>query len=66
VGIDLGLGDKGKQYPSLLSEGKKKRVDIVRALARGTPILIADEPLSNLDEAAGDIVKEMLNEHTHR
>ena len=60
----VGLGDRMKYYPPSLSVGERKRIDIVRALARKTSILIADEPLSNLDKASGELVMEMLNEHT--
>jgi ABC-type lipoprotein export system ATPase subunit len=38
-------------------------VDIARALLRGSPILVADEPLSNLDPSTGLKVMDLLKAH---
>ncbi len=59
----LGLADRLNHKPSKLSVGEKKRVDIARAVLRGTSILIADEPLSNLDPSTGLKVMELLKAH---
>ncbi|MFI6495319.1 ABC transporter ATP-binding protein [Streptomyces sp. NPDC050564] len=45
----VGLADFEKRKPSQLSGGQQQRVAIARALARGTGILLLDEPLANLD-----------------
>jgi len=60
----LGLSSRLYHKPSKLSVGEKKRVDIARAILREIPILIADEPLSNLDHSSGLKVMELLKEHT--
>lgn len=62
----LGLGDRLNHRPPKLSGGEKKRVDVARAILRGTPILVADEPLSNLDPETGENVMGLLKAHAER
>lgn len=45
----VGLSEREGAYPSTLSSGEMKRVAIARALINGPPLLIADEPTSDLD-----------------
>jgi len=59
----LGLGDRLHHRPPKLSGGEKKRVDVARAILRGSPILVADEPLSNLDPETGEKVMGLLKAH---
>lgn len=63
---ELGLSDRLNYRPQKLSGGERKRVDVARAILRAKPILVADEPLSNLDPKTGSIVMGMLNSHAER
>jgi len=58
--VEVGLGHRLNQRPSLLSGGEKQRVAIARALAKDPKILFADEPTSALDGENGQIVIRLL------
>lgn len=54
------LDDRAGDRAGRLSGGEMQRVALCRALLRRPPLVLADEPTGNLDEAAGGQVMDLL------
>jgi ATP-binding cassette, subfamily C, bacterial len=56
-GIDTVMDPRGRG----MSAGEKQRLCIARLLLRGAPIMILDEPWSNLDGPARELLVAVIN-----
>ena len=61
----VGLTNANKKMPSELSENKKKRVGVARAIVNNSKYLFCDEPTSGLDARTGLLIDELIQELTY-
>ena len=58
----VGIADQIDKYPEQLSGGQQQRVAIARALVYNPPVILMDEPLSNLDAKLREEARAWLRE----
>lgn len=56
------IAEQADKFPTELSGGQKQRVSIARSLINNPEIILADEPVGNLDSKSSQIVMSILSE----
>ncbi|MCH4147326.1 MAG: ATP-binding cassette domain-containing protein [Prevotella sp.] len=62
----LGIEDKVNTKIGLMSFGQQQRVAMIRALVQPFDFLLADEPISHLDDTNSEIMKKIMMEEANR
>lgn len=58
----FGIAEQADKFPAQLSGGQKQRVSVARALINNPEIILADEPVGNLDSESAQNVLDIFKE----
>ncbi|MCD8297781.1 MAG: ATP-binding cassette domain-containing protein [Prevotella sp.] len=61
----LGIGDKLNSLVGRMSFGQQQRVAMIRALVQPFDFLLADEPISHLDDGNSKVMGEIMLQEAH-